>query len=52
MTASAQLLATRLLGAETETGRDLPGEPWMLGIGAFGLLVLMLVITMTFGKDR
>ena len=52
LTASAQLLATRLLGAETETGRDLPGEPWMLGIGAFGLLVLMLVITMTFGKDR
>lgn len=47
MTAAIELFAT-----QTETGRDLPGEPWMLGVGAFALLVLMLVITLSFGKDR
>jgi hypothetical protein len=44
--------AIELFAAQTETGRDLPGEPWMLGLGSFVLLVLMLVITLSFGKDR
>jgi hypothetical protein len=44
--------AIELFAAQTETGRDLPGEPWMLGLGAFALLVLMLLITLSFGKDR
>ena len=47
MTAALQLLA-----AETRTGKDLPGEPWMLGIGSFALLVVALLITLSFGKDR
>jgi hypothetical protein len=46
MTAAIELLAA------TETGRDLPGEPWMIGLGAFALLVVMLLITLSFGKDR
>ncbi len=46
MTAAIELFAA------TETGRDLPGEPWMLGLGAFVILVLMLLITLSFGKDR
>jgi len=44
--------AIELFSAQTETGRDLPGEPWMLGVGAFAVLVLLLLITLSFGKDR
>ena len=44
--------AIDLIAAQTEKGRDLPGEPWMLGVGAFALLVVMLLITLSFGKDR
>jgi len=44
--------AIELFAAQTETGRDLPAEPWIIGVGAFVLLVLMLVITLSFGKDR
>jgi hypothetical protein len=39
--------------AETgQTGRDLPVEPWAVGVGAFVLLVALLLLTLTFGKDR
>ncbi|MDQ1625234.1 MAG: hypothetical protein QOJ49_732 [Actinomycetota bacterium] len=41
-----------LLAAGTEKGKDLPGEPWMIGLGAFTLLVVLLLVTLTFGKDR
>ena len=44
--------AIELFSAQTETGRDLPGEPWMLGLGSFALLVVLLLITLQFGKDR
>jgi hypothetical protein len=44
--------ANALFAAQTETGRDLPGEPWMLGVGSFTLLVVLLLITLSFGKDR
>ena len=45
-------VAARLL-AETETGaRELPVEPWALGVGTFLLLVVLLAITLAFGKDR
>jgi len=44
--------AIERLAAQTETGRDIPGEPWMLGIGAFALLIVLLLITLSFGKDR
>jgi hypothetical protein len=46
------LAVADLLTAGTETGKNLPGEPWMIGLGAFGLLVLLLLVTLTFGKDR
>jgi len=39
--------------AESATsGRDLPLEPWAIGLLAFGLLVVLLLITLSFGKDR
>jgi hypothetical protein len=39
--------------AETEQkGRDLPLDPWAIGVGAFVLLVALLLITLSFGKDR
>ena len=45
------LAAVTLLGAE-ETGSELPFSPWFVGGGAFALLVLLLVVTLSFGKDR
>lgn len=46
MTAAAVL-------AETEQqGRNLPLEPWAIGIAAFVLLTALLLITLSFGKDR
>jgi len=43
----------RLLAAEGEGhARELPVEPWAYGVGAFALLVVLLAITMAFGKDR
>ena len=45
--------AVRLLAVEGETsGRDLPVEPWVIGVGAFTLLCVLLAVTLTFGKDR
>lgn len=52
MTAAIHHFASALVASESETGRDIPGEPWMLGLGAFVLLVAMLLITLSFGKDR
>lgn len=43
----------RLLAAEgASRGRELPLEPWAIGLGAFLLLSVALAVTMTFGKDR
>jgi hypothetical protein len=43
----------RLLAAEGEAkGRDLPLEPWAIGLCAFGLLCVALLVTLSFGKDR
>jgi hypothetical protein len=44
--------AITVFAEQTQTGRNLPGEPWMLGVGAFALLVVLLLITLSFGKDR
>jgi hypothetical protein len=44
--------AMDIFAEQTQTGRDLPGEPWMLGVGAFALLVVLLLLTLSFGKDR
>jgi hypothetical protein len=44
--------AARVLAQTEETGRDLPVEPWVLGVGSFGLLVVLLLVTMVFGRYR
>lgn len=44
--------ATHLIAAGSDTAKDLPGEPWMIGLGAFSLLVVLLLVTLSFGKDR
>ena len=48
---TAQTVAA-LLATTEETGRDLPAEPWVIGLGSFILLTLLLAVTLTFGKDR
>ena len=48
---TAQTVAT-LLAVSEEKGRELPAEPWAIGVGAFALLTVLLLITLTFGKDR
>lgn len=47
MTAAAALVL-----AESETGTDLPVAPWAIGVGAFAALVVLLLVTLAFGKDR
>ncbi|HEX6918784.1 MAG TPA: hypothetical protein VF314_00995 [Actinomycetes bacterium] len=42
----------RLLAEETGKGRELPVPPWAVGVGVFTLLVLLLLVTLSFGKDR
>jgi glycerol uptake facilitator-like aquaporin len=48
---TAQIVAA-LLATTEEKGRDLPVEPWAIGLGAFVLLTVLLAVTLTFGKDR
>jgi hypothetical protein len=48
---TAQTVAS-LLATTEEKGRDLPLEPWAVGVGAFVLLVVLLAVTLSFGKDR
>jgi uncharacterized membrane protein HdeD (DUF308 family) len=42
----------RLIASGSDKARDLPGEPWMIGLGAFSLLIVLLLVTLSFGKDR
>ena len=43
----------RLLAVEGEShGRDLPLEPWLIGVLAFVLLTAAMLVTLMFGKDR
>lgn len=44
--------AVHLLAEGEAKGRELPLEPWALGVGSFVLLVVLLAITLAFGKDR
>lgn len=44
--------AVRLLSVGESKARELPLEPWALGLGAFLLLVFLLAVTLAFGKDR
>jgi hypothetical protein len=41
-----------VLAAGEEKARELPAEPWAIGVGTFVLLTVLLAITLTFGKDR
>jgi hypothetical protein len=44
-------LAT-VLAESGQHGKDLPLQPWAIGVGAFLLLTALLLVTLTFGKDR
>jgi hypothetical protein len=44
-------LAT-VLAESGQQGKDLPFAPWAIGVGAFLLLTALLLVTLTFGKDR
>ena len=48
---TAQTVAAVLATGE-EHARELPAEPWVIGVGAFVLLTVLLLITLSFGKDR
>jgi len=48
---TAQTVAAVLATGE-EKARELPAEPWAIGVGAFVLFVVLLAITLSFGKDR
>jgi hypothetical protein len=41
-----------VLAESGQQGRDLPLQPWAIGLGAFLLLTALLLVTLTFGKDR
>ena len=44
--------AKRFPNGTIPQGRDLPLQPWAIGLGAFLLLTALLLVTLTFGKDR
>ncbi len=44
--------AVHLLAESEPHARELPLEPWAFGLISFVLLVVLLAITMAFGKDR
>ena len=46
------LAAARVLAETADQGRELPLAPWAIGLGAFLGLVVLLLITLSFGKDR
>jgi hypothetical protein len=48
---TAQTVSAVLASGE-EKARELPAEPWAIGVGAFVLLCVLLLITLSFGKDR
>jgi hypothetical protein len=41
-----------LLAAEGGGHRELPAEPWVFGLTAFAVLCILLLVTLSFGKDR
>lgn len=40
------------LPAAAEQTNDLPAPAWVLGVIAFGLLTALLIVTLTFNRDR
>jgi hypothetical protein len=41
-----------LVARAAEVGPDLPADPKVIGLGVFALLVVMLLITLAFGRYR
>jgi hypothetical protein len=48
----AAALTLGVVAQGEETGVELPAEPWVLGAGVFAALVVLLIITLQFNKDR
>jgi hypothetical protein len=46
------MTVVHVLAESSAEGRDLPLPPWAIGLGAFALLCLALLVTLSFGKDR
>jgi hypothetical protein len=46
------LTVAAVLATGEKNARELPAEPWAIGVGAFVLLAVLLAVTLTFGKDR
>ncbi|WP_165865645.1 hypothetical protein [Vallicoccus soli] len=47
------LSALSAVAAESEEHvNELPAEPLWLGIGAFGVLLLLLLVTLSFNRQR
>lgn len=45
--------AVHVLAAQGESATtELPAEPWVFGVGAFVALMILLLVTLSFGKDR
>lgn len=44
--------AAHLLAEGATSGTELPVPPWVIGLGAFAGLVVLLLVTLAFGKDR
>ncbi len=47
---SLPLLTSFTTAAEQKN--DLPAPAWVLGVVAFGLLTALLIVTLTFNRDR
>lgn len=45
-------MASSLLVAAEETTRELPADPLVFGALAFGLLLMLMVALLMFGKGR
>ena len=44
--------STVVLAVEKSNEVELPAPAWVLGLIAFGILVALLLITLTFNRDR
>ena len=44
--------AAHLLAEGASSGTELPLPAWAIGVGAFAALAVLLLVALTFGKDR
>ena len=40
------------VAAESEVVNELPADPMILGLGAFGILVVLLLVALSFNRER